>query len=135
MNDIPFPTLAWFNRLAELMKEDRALHEHLGDVECVAQFTVTDARPNGAPWSAQVTFDGFEVTDLRVVDERAEDAADFVVDEVMWNGYIADGRAFGLDGKSGDVSFRLLHVFDIADGKITREAVWCDLAAIQAQLG
>ena len=33
----------------------------------------------------------------------------FVVDEVMWNGYIADG-------------------------KITREAVWCDLAAIQAQL-
>ena len=58
----------------------------------------------------------------------------FVVDEVMWNGYIADGRPFGLDGKSGDVSFRLLHVFDIADGKITREAVWCDLAAIQAQL-
>jgi ketosteroid isomerase-like protein len=58
----------------------------------------------------------------------------FVVDEVMWNGHIADGRLFGLDGKSGEVSFRLLHVFDIADGKITREAVWCDLAAIQAQL-
>jgi ketosteroid isomerase-like protein len=58
----------------------------------------------------------------------------FVVDEVMWNGYIADGRPFGLDGKSGDVSFRLLHVFDIADGKITREAVWSDVAAIQAQL-
>ena len=40
------------------------------------------------------------------------------------------------DGKSGDVSFRmLLHVFDIRDGKITRENVWCDLAAIQQQLG
>ena len=65
---------------------------------------------------------------------RRQYGDDFVVDEVMWNGFIADGRPFGLEGKSGDVSFRLLHVFDIADGKITREAVWCDLAAIQAQL-
>jgi hypothetical protein len=28
----------------------------------------------------------------------------------------------------------MLHVFEIADGKITREQVWCDLAAIQQQL-
>ena len=60
---------------------------------------------------------------------------DFVVDEVIWHGHIADGRPFLCDGKSGDVSFRMLHVFDIRDGKITRENVWCDLAAIQQQLG
>ncbi len=33
------------------------------------------------------------------------------------------------------VSFRLLHVFEIRDGKITREQAWCDLAAIARQLG
>jgi hypothetical protein len=29
----------------------------------------------------------------------------------------------------------LLHVFELAGGKIKREQVWCDLAAIQSQLG
>ena len=59
----------------------------------------------------------------------------FLVDETMWHGYVKDGRAFLCDGRQGKVSFRLLHVFELADGRITREAVWCDLAAIQRQLG
>jgi ketosteroid isomerase-like protein len=59
----------------------------------------------------------------------------FVVDETLWHGHISDGHPFLCDGKSGDVSFRLLHVFEIEDGKITRENAWCDLAAIQQQLG
>lgn len=58
----------------------------------------------------------------------------FLVDETLWNGHIDDGSIFLCDGKSGPVSFRLLHVFEFADGKITREAAWCDLAAIQRQL-
>ena len=33
------------------------------------------------------------------------------------------------------MSFRLLHVFEFEDDKIAREAAWCDLAAIQRQLG
>jgi ketosteroid isomerase-like protein len=60
---------------------------------------------------------------------------DFVIDETLWNGYINDGAPFLCDGKSGPVSFRLLHVFEVQDGKITREQAWCDLAAIQKQLG
>ena len=60
---------------------------------------------------------------------------DFVVDEVIWNGHIADGRPFLCEGKSGPVSFRLLHVFELSGNKISREQVWCDLAAIQQQLG
>ncbi len=60
---------------------------------------------------------------------------DFIVDETMWNGEIADGSVFLCDGKSGKVSFRLLHIFEFEDGKITREQAWCDLAAIQRQLG
>jgi ketosteroid isomerase-like protein len=60
---------------------------------------------------------------------------DFLVDETIWHGSIKDGRPFLCDGKSGHVSFRLLHVFELREGEITREQVWCDLADIQRQLG
>jgi len=60
---------------------------------------------------------------------------DFLIDETLWHGHVKDGRPFRCDGKSGDISFRLLHVFEIRDGEIKREQVWCDLAAIQEQLG
>jgi hypothetical protein len=33
------------------------------------------------------------------------------------------------------VNFRLLHVFELDGEKIKREQVWCDLAAVQKQLG
>ena len=56
------------------------------------------------------------------------------VDESLWEGRIEDGRIFLCDGMSGRAKFRLLHVFELAEGKITREQVWCDLAAIQRQL-
>lgn len=59
----------------------------------------------------------------------------FILDEAIWHGHVADGRPFGCDGKSGPVSFRILHVFELAGGKIARENVWCDLAAIQQRLG
>ena len=57
-----------------------------------------------------------------------------LVDESLWHGRIDDGEPFLCAGRSGTVSFRLLHVFELADGKIAREQVWCDLAAIQRQL-
>ncbi len=59
---------------------------------------------------------------------------EFVVDESIWHGTIADGRPFLAEGRSGRVSFRILHIFEFRDGKISRENVWCDLAAIQQQL-
>jgi hypothetical protein len=60
---------------------------------------------------------------------------DFVVDESLWHGRIENGRIFLCDGMSGKVSFRLLHVFELDGEKIKREQVWCDLAAVQRQLG
>lgn len=60
---------------------------------------------------------------------------DFVVDETLWRGRVVNGRPFLMEGKSGPVSFRLLHVFELKDGKIAAEQVWCDLAALQRQLG
>jgi predicted ester cyclase len=59
----------------------------------------------------------------------------FVVDEAMWNGVMEDGKLFGCPGRKGRVSFRLLHVFEFEGDRISRENVWCDLAAIQQQLG
>lgn len=59
----------------------------------------------------------------------------FVVDEAIWNGWMEDGKLFGCPGKKGRVSFRLLHVFEFEGEKISRENVWCDVAAIRHQLG
>ena len=58
----------------------------------------------------------------------------FLVDETLWHGHITDGSPFLCDGKSGKVSFRILHIFEIDGDKITREQAWCDLASIQRQL-
>ncbi len=58
----------------------------------------------------------------------------FLVDESIWHGRIADGRQFLCGGRSGPVSFRLLHVFEFRDGLISRENVWLDGASVQQQL-
>ena len=58
----------------------------------------------------------------------------FLVDESVWEGK-APGRPFGLEGKGRPLRFRLLHVVEFADdGKIQRENVWVDLAAMIHQL-
>ncbi|HVF05607.1 MAG TPA: nuclear transport factor 2 family protein [Frankiaceae bacterium] len=59
----------------------------------------------------------------------------FVVDEMEWAGWLADGRLFGAPGRSGRVTFRMLHVFEVRDGLISVETVYADHAAIAAQLG
>ena len=59
---------------------------------------------------------------------------DFLVDESLWRGK-APGRPFGLEGRDRPLEFRLLHVVEFAaDGRMKRENVWVDLAAIVQQL-
>jgi hypothetical protein len=67
---IAFPSSEWFERLAQLMKVNRTLHEHLGYIDCVAQFTVLDGGPSGKQWSVQVTFEEFDATDVREAGPR-----------------------------------------------------------------
>ena len=58
----------------------------------------------------------------------------FLVDESLWEGH-APGRPFGLEGRNRPLKFRLLHVLEFADdGRINREQVWVDLAAMMQQL-
>jgi steroid delta-isomerase-like uncharacterized protein len=44
------------------------------------------------------------------------------------------GTLLGLPGNDRPIRFRMLHVFEFRDGRISRENVWLDGAAIQQQL-
>jgi steroid delta-isomerase-like uncharacterized protein len=57
----------------------------------------------------------------------------FVIDESMVTAQ-AIGTPFGIPGRDRTLRFRLLHVFDISDGHITRENAWIDTATVLAQL-
>ena len=73
---VPFPSLAWFARLTDLMNANRARQEQLGFVDCVVQFTVLGE----PPWSALVTFAEFSAGDVRSPDAGDGDTADFVLE-------------------------------------------------------
>src|SRR5260370_8643936 len=62
---IAFPSSEWFEQLAQLMKLNRTLHEHLGYIDCVAQFTVLDGGPGAKPLRVQGPFQQLTPTDLR----------------------------------------------------------------------
>lgn len=130
---------------------DRLIDEHFGyeaadDVSGVMKSLTDDARHEIIP-SPYGELTGHEsirgmyeslFRDLKgegVTPLRRLYGPDFVVDETVWHGHVADGRPFLCAGRSGKVSFRLLHIFELRAGKIAGEHVWCDLAAIQRQLG
>jgi predicted ester cyclase len=59
---------------------------------------------------------------------------EFVVDESIWHGK-AVGNPMGIPGHGRPLTFRILHIFEVTpDGKIKRENVWLDQAAIIQQL-
>lgn len=58
----------------------------------------------------------------------------FVVEEAEMEGF-AEGMFLGLDGRNRPCKFRLLHVWEFADGKMTKEQVWLDVGSIMQQLG
>jgi uncharacterized protein len=71
--------------------------------------------------------------------ERAEPVmrlygVDFIVDESILIGQVVDGRPFNLAGKSGHAEVRLLHVFQLRNGRIAKERVWFDFADMSRQL-
>ena len=77
---LPFPSVAWMQRLADLMNANRARQEQLGYVDCVAELRVTDGGPGGAPIGVQVTFEEFGAIDVREADPTDPARADFVLE-------------------------------------------------------
>ncbi|MGW4249090.1 ester cyclase [Nocardia sp. NPDC004722] len=57
----------------------------------------------------------------------------FMVDESHWWGRVP-GNFLGIPGNNRQVDFRILHVCEFRDGKMTRENVWLDVAAVMQQL-
>ena len=128
---------------------DRIIDEHFGyeardDVEGVASTLTEDAEHDivGSPGSQirgrgaaakyyQSLYQNLKGESLQPVRRFYGD--DFMVDESIWTGR-AVGRILGAPGGEGRVSFRILHVLEFRDGKISRENVWMDLASIMRQL-
>jgi ketosteroid isomerase-like protein len=75
---------------------------------------------------AELRIDRFEPVSRRYGD-------DHVTDESLLHA-TAVGNPFGMPGRGRPVTVRFLHVFDFADGLISRETAWIDLAALQQQL-
>lgn len=59
--------------------------------------------------------------------------SNFVLDEHAWHGRLT-GRAFDIDGHGRWMSHRVLWLLEVRDGRILRQTVWNDLAAIRRQL-
>jgi steroid delta-isomerase-like uncharacterized protein len=74
-----------------------------------------------------------DLTLERIEPVRRYHGADFAVDESLVHAR-AVGRPFGFEGRDRAVTFRLLHVFEFADGRIRRENAWLDVPAIISQL-
>jgi hypothetical protein len=80
---VEFPSLAWFQRLADLMNRNRARQEQLGYVDCVAQFTVLDGGGGTGRWAVQVSFEEFAVLEVREANEADRERADFSLEATL----------------------------------------------------
>jgi len=118
--------------------------EETGDLQAIAAGFTVDAehdvagRPGGVLHGGEqiaAFYEGLlaELQIERFATLRRWYGNDHVVDESTLHGR-AIGQPFGLAGNDRHVQIRLLHVFDFADGLISRESAWLDLAALQQQL-
>lgn len=128
---------------------DRLIEQHLkaefaGDpAGCVAMYTddvVHDivGWPSGPAQGKQAAQSVYEhlVKDIHGEEMRPVHryyGPDFAVIEHLWTGTVP-GSFMGVPGHGRKISFRLLHVWEFRDGRISRENVWLDGGAIMAQL-
>jgi uncharacterized protein len=73
------------------------------------------------------------IPDLRLEGIVRFASGDHVVDESWASGHV-HGSFLGVDGGGAPVSFRMLHVFDLQDGLISREQAWFDTAGVLRQI-
>lgn len=73
------PTVEWFTRLAEVSKADLAEFRKLGEVDCRFAVNIFDGGPDGSALIVQLTFDGFEVSEIKEISDTGLESMDFVV--------------------------------------------------------
>jgi hypothetical protein len=94
---LPFPSVAWFARLGELMNANRTRQLQLGTIDCVARFTVLKGGPDGRDWSADVSFEEYGVIDVREPRPGEAARADFALEADLptWRGMVESIAAGG----------------------------------------
>jgi steroid delta-isomerase-like uncharacterized protein len=73
------------------------------------------------------------IPDLHLESVSRFTCGEHIVDESIATGHVR-GAFMGIDGGGAPVRFRILHVFDIRDGLISREQAWFDTAGVARQL-
>jgi steroid delta-isomerase-like uncharacterized protein len=73
------------------------------------------------------------IPDLTMVSTLRFASGEHVVDEAVLSGHVR-GFYLGIEADGAPVSFRILHVFDIRDGLISREQAWFDTAGVMGQI-
>lgn len=129
---------------------DRLIDTHLaaeaaGDITAILATLSDDVDhephpgPPGLPLHGHGPVEGFyrhlfdDVSIDAITPVRRLHGKGFAVDESVMQ-LTATGRPFGIDGQGRQVSVPILHVFEVANGKITRESGWLDFASLVEQL-
>lgn len=73
------------------------------------------------------------IPDLRLESIVRFETGAHAVDESVATGHVL-GSFLGVEGGGAPVSFRMLHVFDLRDGLISREQAWFDTASVLRQI-
>jgi steroid delta-isomerase-like uncharacterized protein len=73
------------------------------------------------------------IPDIHLAAVRRLNFGTHVVDESILTGHV-EGSFAGVEGHGAPVKFRILHVFDIRDGLISRENTWFDAAEVHRQI-
>jgi hypothetical protein len=81
---LTFPSVEWFVRLGELMDENRAVHEHVGEIDCSCVWTVFDADGEGTDRHFLTTFELYSLVDVREVTEEERVKANFILETDVW---------------------------------------------------
>jgi steroid delta-isomerase-like uncharacterized protein len=104
---------------------DDLVWDDVGDPECPVYGKAAAAR----------IYDGImdSIPDLHLESVARSECDEHVVDESIATGHI-HGSFVGVDGGGAPVRFRMLHVFDIRDGLISREQAWFDTAGVIRQV-
>ena len=111
---------------------DATIATFTDDVEhdVVGRPTVSHGRAEAAAFYRNL-FADLHLIEIESV--RRYHGPDFVIDESMVLAR-ATGAPLGFAGDNRTVRFRLLHIFEVRDGAISRENAWLDVAALAQQL-
>ncbi len=133
----------------ERAEMDRLIEQHLqaemaGDPDgCVAMYTddvIHDVvgMPTGPLRGSDAARGFYEFLTANIHTEQMDVnhawyGDDFCVIEHQWHGTVP-GEFLGIEGHGRRVAFRMLHIWEFNDGRISRENVWLAGGAIVAQL-